>query len=192
MGAITLTQDKILAMGSATRGVTLALQLANTIDLLEDLPDLLRDVDRFVRFLRRVGYDGAREATDRDLARVRKLRSRITDAMDADEVTAAAILAPLAESLDTRPRLVPRRGGGWELRYGPSPEQGASALAASVVVGLMQLMAEGQWDRIGRCTGAPCCCFFVDRTRNRNRRFCCQLCADRTNQARARARRRTI
>jgi predicted RNA-binding Zn ribbon-like protein len=188
---MTLTQDKILAMEDATQGVALALQLVNTIDLLEDPPDLLRDLDRFLRFLHRLGYAGAR-ATDRDLARVRTLRSRITDAMDADEMTAAAILGPIAERLDARARLVPGRGGGWELRYGPSPEQGASALAASAVVGLMQLLAEGQWDRIGRCIGSPCCCFFVDRTRNRNRRFCCQLCADRTNQARARARRRTI
>jgi predicted RNA-binding Zn ribbon-like protein len=187
---MTLTQDKILAMEDATQGVTLALQLANTIDQLADPPDLLQDLDRFTRFLRRVGYGGAGEATGRDLARVRALRSRITEAMDADEVTAAAILAPMAESLDTRPRLVPRRGGGWDLRYGPSPELGAPALAGSVVVGLMQLLADGQWDRIGRCTGSPCCCLFVDRTRNRNRRFCCQLCADRTNQARARARRR--
>jgi predicted RNA-binding Zn ribbon-like protein len=177
-------------MGDATQGVALALRLVNTIDLLEHPSDLLRDLDRLRRFLDRLGYAGT-GATDRDLARVRTLRSRVTEAMDADEGTAAAILGPIAESLDTRPRLVSGGSGGWELRYGPPPEQGASALSAALVVGLMQLLAEGKWDRIGRCTGAPCCCFFVDRTRNRNRRFCCQLCADRTNQARARARRRT-
>jgi predicted RNA-binding Zn ribbon-like protein len=175
---------------STLRGVPLALALANTIDMLEDPPDLLRDVVRLRRFLRRWGY-ASRPASDRDLARIRELRDRIIEAMDSDPATAATTLGQIAARLDTKPRLVPAEPGTWTLRHGPAPEEGLDALSASVVVGLMQLLATGEWDRIGTCAGAPCRCFFVDRTRNRTRRFCCQLCADRINQARSRARRRT-
>ena len=171
-------------------GVPLALALVNTIDLLEDPPDLLRDVGRLRRFLTHWGY-ASRPATGRDLARIRNLRDRVTEAMGSDPATAAAILGQLGTRLDTRPRLVPAESGMWTLRHGPAPGEGLNALSASVVVGLMELLAAGEWDRIGTCAGAPCRCVFVDRTRNRTRRFCCQLCADRINQARARARRRT-
>ena len=44
--------------------------------------------------------------------------------------------------------------------------------------------------RFGRCLANPCRCVFVDRSRNRSRRYCCDLCADRANQAAARRRRR--
>ena len=175
---------------SAMQGVPLAIALANTIDLLEDPPDLLRDLGRLRRFLQLWGYP-SRPATDRDLARIRTLRDRIIEAMGSDPATAAGILGRLGAKLDTRPRLVPGGPGTWTLRHGPDAQEGLDALSASVVVGLMELLAEGEWDRIGTCAGAPCRCFFVDRTRNRSRRFCCQLCADRTNQARSRARRRS-
>ena len=177
-------------MRSVLQGVPLALALVNTIDLLEDPPDLLRDVGRLRRFLLRWGYP-SRPATERDLARIRELRDRIIEAMDADPARAGRILGRLGEQLDTRLRLVPAEPGTWALHHGPPSEEGFDALSASAVVGLMELLAAGEWDRIGTCAGAPCRCFFVDRTRNRSRRFCCQLCADRINQARARARRRT-
>jgi predicted RNA-binding Zn ribbon-like protein len=174
---------------SVLQGVPLALALANTIDLLEDPPDLLRDVGRLRRFLDRWGYE-SQPGTGRDLARIRELRDRIIGAMGSDPATAATVLGRLGARLDTGLRLVPADPGTWTLRHGPAPEEGLDALSASVVVGLMELLAAGEWDRIGTCAGAPCRCYFVDRTRNRTRRFCCQLCADRVNQARARARRR--
>ena len=46
----------------------------------------------------------------------------------------------------------------------------------------------------GRASAAapasPCRCAFVDRSRNRTRRYCCTLCADRVAQAQYRARKR--
>ena len=45
--------------------------------------------------------------------------------------------------------------------------------------------------RFGRCAGTPCRCAFVDRSRNRTRRYCCStLCADRVAQAHYRARKK--
>jgi predicted RNA-binding Zn ribbon-like protein len=171
--------------------VQLALELVNTIDMLEDPPDFLRSVDRLERFLLYVGNDAAKtRLTQAHLEDLRRLRAELTRAMDSDEGKAAVLLAELAASLDLRPRLIPTGKKAWDIQLGPAPTQGLEGLGASSVVGLMELLVAGRWDRIGRCAGAPCCCLFVDRTKNRNRRFCCQLCADRVNQAKARTRSR--
>jgi predicted RNA-binding Zn ribbon-like protein len=173
-------------------GVALAIRLVNTIDLLNDPPELLPDVDGLRRLLVREGYDaGAAHATERDLRTVHQLRERVTEAMDSrDEGAAAELLTRAADSIDFRPRVVTGPGGTRELRFGPPPEDGLAAFAATIVMGLMQLLVDGGWGRIGRCAGDPCCCVFVDRTRNGSRRFCCQLCSDRINQANTRKRRR--
>jgi predicted RNA-binding Zn ribbon-like protein len=171
-------------------GVALALELVNTIDMLEDLPDFLRSTERLERFLRHVGNEAAKASTQAQLDELRGLREQLTRAMDSDERHAATLLATLAATLDLRPRLVRREPHTWEIQLGPAPTEGLGGLAASAVVGLMELLVAGRWDRIGRCAGAPCCCLFVDRTKNRNRRFCCQLCADRVNQAKSRTRNR--
>jgi predicted RNA-binding Zn ribbon-like protein len=173
-------------------GVALAIRLVNTIDLLEDPPELLPDLKHLRRFLVRVGYRAASQAAmAQDLAAVTRLRERLTEAMDTpDESAAAELLDRIAADLVFRPRVARSLGGSRELRFGPPPEDGMESFAAEIVMGLMRLLVEGDWDRIGRCAGAPCCCVFVDRTRNRSRRFCCQLCSDRVNQAKARRRRR--
>ncbi len=110
--------------------------------------------------------------------------------MDApDPATAVDRLDRIIETFEVRPRAVEASGGMWELRYGPPPEEGPGFIGPSAVMGLLQLVVDGEWDRIGRCAGAPCCCVFVDRSKNRSRRYCTQLCADRVNQANARRRR---
>jgi predicted RNA-binding Zn ribbon-like protein len=173
-------------------GVAMAIRLVNTIDLLNDPPELLPDVDGLRRFLLREGYaTAASRATKRDLRAVHRLRERVTEAMDArDDAVAADLLTRVAAGLDFRPRLLDGGDGRRELRFDPPPDDGLASFAATTVIGLMQLLAGGGWSRIGRCAGDPCCCVFVDRTRNRSRRFCCQLCSDRVNQANARRRRR--
>jgi predicted RNA-binding Zn ribbon-like protein len=54
------------------------------------------------------------------------------------------------------------------------------------------IQTEG-WERFGVCDALPCRCVYIDRSRNRSRRYCCQLCADRVAAAayRERARERS-
>jgi len=176
---------------SGLHGVPLAIELVNTVDMLNDPPDFLTDVERLRRFLVHVGHEAAaKKLTPADLAATRTVRDRITYAMEArDPSTAVARLDRMAGTLEIRPRAVATTAGSWEIRYGPSPDKGPGFIGPSAVMGLLQLVVDGAWDRIGRCAGAPCCCVFVDRSKNRSRRYCCQLCADRVNQARARRRR---
>src|SRR5262249_24319188 len=136
------------------------------------------------------GGGGAGGGREDDLQAGGELRDRIRGVMDCqDETTAASLLASIALGLDVRPRLAATESGRWEIRHGPNPGEGPAFLGPAAVYGLMELLTAGRWGRIGRWAGTPRSCVYVDRTRNRSRRYCDDVCAARVNQAKTRRRR---
>ena len=172
-------------------GAAIAVDLVNSWDEYDDPPELLSS-----RWLRRWlewhGLDEAAAAvTEADVPRARELRDRLAEAFDApSEEQAVAVLNRLVAELGTPPQLEPA-DGGWRLRAWPDEDAGIDGAAARGAVGLLESIRDLGWDRFGRCDGAPCRCVYVDRSRNRSRRYCCQLCADRMAQAAYRARLRS-
>jgi predicted RNA-binding Zn ribbon-like protein len=170
-------------------GVGLAVDLVNTWDELEEEPDLIEGV-RDVRYW--LDWHGLSEAAkrvkQRDVERARELRSRFDRVFDAEsESEAAELLNALAREYATPPQLE-RAGRTWRLRAWPDEREGLAAAAAYGTAGLLEAMRDLGWRRFGRCAGSPCRCAFVDRSRNRSRRYCCTLCADRVAQANYRER----
>ena len=80
-----------------------------------------------------------------------------------------------------------RADGEWHFRYVGTP---VDVVAAAASWSLLEAIRVDGWDRFGTCEAAPCCCVFVDRSRNRSRRFCSELCANRYAQASHRQRSR--
>jgi predicted RNA-binding Zn ribbon-like protein len=167
--------------------VALAVDLANTWDTLEPDPELLRDVATLKRFLTRRGYGQAPRVSTRDLDRVREVRDSLRRAFSADtEERAVRELNRVVSQSSAKQQLV-ADGGGWQVKWvGPIVE----SLAATAAMSLLEAIRDDGWERFGMCAGAPCCCVFVDRSKNRTRRFCCSLCADRVAQSLYRSRRR--
>ena len=165
--------------------VRLAIDLVNTWDVLEDDPELLRAPSILKRFLGRRGY-GTVRVTNRDLVQVRALRDSLRGAFTAeDEADAVRRLNRILRRSEARP-LFEREGEAWRLRWvGPV----ADSVASTTAMSLLEAIRDDGWERFGICAGAPCCCVFVDRSKNRSRRFCSDLCADRVAQALHRARR---
>lgn len=168
--------------------VALAIYVANTWDELDDPPEQLRDVAVLRGFLARRGFaEEAQAAGERELAAVRALRDRLRAAFAvADEETAVALLNEVLHEAEAK-RQLERVGRAWRFVYrGPLVD----VLAASTASSLLDAIREDGWPRFGVCAAAPCCCVFVDRSRNRSRRYCSELCADRVAQAAYRSRRR--
>jgi predicted RNA-binding Zn ribbon-like protein len=170
-------------------GIALAVDLLNSWDELEPDPELLS-----VRWLRYYlgfhGYDRAAAAVrEEDVAVAKELRERLRQAFDAtsEEDAVATLNAVLAEHAEA-PRLE-RAPEGWCFRYGPDESAGIDFLAVPAAIALLETIRDHGLSRFGRCSAHPCRCVFVDRSRNRSRRYCCDLCADRANQAAARQRR---
>jgi predicted RNA-binding Zn ribbon-like protein len=170
--------------------IGLAVGLVNTWDVLNNPPEIL-NLERLGILLRWFELDDAAEAaSERDIEPVRQVRDRLRRAFEStDEAEAVAELNALALRAKAVPRLEPANGG-WAFRYGPGEQSVANELAGRAAVALLEVIERDGWDRFGLCAAAPCCCVYVDRSRNRSRRYCCGLCADRATQAAARRRKR--
>jgi predicted RNA-binding Zn ribbon-like protein len=172
-------------------GLAMAIDLINTWDELEPDPDLIEGLDDVRTWLEWHGLStAAKRVEEADVERVRALRARFDRVFDAGgEEEAASRLNDLARKYGTPP-VLERSEGGWRLRSWPDESEGLPAVGAYATAGLLAAFQELGWARFGRCAAGPCRCAFVDRSRNRSRRYCCTLCADRVAQAQYRARRR--
>jgi predicted RNA-binding Zn ribbon-like protein len=167
--------------------VRLAVDLVNTWDLLEEDPELLRDAATLKRFLARRGYGEALGTSSRDVAQIRVLRDSLRAAFTAgSEAEAVRELNGVLARSAAKPQFQ-RVRGEWRLRWVGRVE---NTVAAETAMSLLEAIRDDGWERFGICAGAPCCCVFVDRSKNRSRRFCSELCADRVAQALHRERRR--
>jgi predicted RNA-binding Zn ribbon-like protein len=171
-------------------GLALAVDLVNTWDDLHPEPDLIEGLVDVRTWLEHHGLKtAAAQVTEEDVDRARALRARFDRVFDASgEDEAAALLNELAREYGTAPQLE-RSNGSWRARTWPDEREGLPAAAAYATAGLLEAFRELGWKRFGRCAGSPCRCAFVDRSRNRSRRYCCHYCADRVAQANYRARR---
>ena len=168
--------------------VALAIDVINTWDELEAPFERLPDVAVLRRFLARRGFeDEAKRAGARELDEVRALRDQLRAVFEVpDEETAVSFLNELLRESRARPQLE-RDGRAWRFRFdGPLLD----VLSATTASSLLEAIRADGWERFGRCAGSPCCCVFVDRSRNRSRRYCSSLCADRVAAAAYRSRRR--
>ena len=172
-------------------GMAFVVRLLNSWDELEPDPELLRDPAIGARFLRRHGFDDAAARMDEEeLAALKAVRARLQAAWDApDDEAAVALLNALAAEGSAHRTLSRGDSDAWSFRW-DEPGLPASAFAPALCAAalLEEIRTHGR-RRLGTCVAAPCRCAFVDRSRSHTRRYCCDLCADRANQA---ARRRRL
>ena len=165
------------------REVDLAVGLVNTWDVLDEEPEFLRDLPHLRRFLLEHRLKGEAEgAAESDLRRLRALRRRVRSVFEAaSEKEAVEILNGLLT--DAVPQLRPGPGG-WAFFFEARRERDlADRLGPRVAAALLEAIRSDGWERFGICDALPCRCVFVDRSRNRSRRYCSQLCADRVAAA---------
>ena len=170
-------------------GADLAVALANTWDTFEPPYERLGTLADLRRFLGRVGRpEAARVVRKRDLVEVRELRGRLRRVFVALDVgEAARLLNEITEEAAAVPHL-DEVDGTWKVRYGPSERSVAAHLGATAAAALIDIVRAHGLSRFGTCSGPPCTGVFVDATKNRSKRYCCQWCADREAQRRHRAR----
>jgi predicted RNA-binding Zn ribbon-like protein len=176
---------------TATDDVDLAVDLVNTLWVVADPPERLTSTDA-VREIARARAAGtvATELRDDDLAALLRLREEVRPVFGAADVAeATARINTLVEELPLAPRLVVEAGSGrgathgtvgWDLSAGL---HGVDALRARIAGALAGQVERSGTQRIGVCAAAPCTCVYVDRSRARTRRYCCDQCNDRAAAA---------
>jgi predicted RNA-binding Zn ribbon-like protein len=178
--------------GRDEAAVALAVELVNTWNTYFADPELLDDVDDLRSLLRAHGEPKLAESLrERDLQPARDLRTNLRRAFEAPgERRAVDALNYVIRGSDAKPQLE-ARGGSWDYAF-PSPSSDPiSEVAMKAGVALLDFIRTHGWERFGLCSAAPCVAVYVDLSKNRSRKYCSQLCADRMNQAAYRRRRRS-
>lgn len=157
----------------------IAVELVNTYWVLASPPDRLTDVGAFQSILRKAGDDAlAGQLRPEDLAGLRTLRDEIKPVFAAKSAASAVgILDPLLRDAAISARLaIDDDAARWE--WG-AERRGMSALRARLLIALSAHLIRHGTARIGFCQADPCTCVYVDRSRARTRRYCCDQCNDR-------------
>lgn len=154
--------------------------------------DLLVSAEQLVDYLDSHEISGERAGTGRELAAVRRLRTRLRTIFDdathgdLDQVV-VAINRLLAEA-GAVPQLVEHDGAPLHLHYTPSDAPLHHRLAAEMALALGVVLRDGGLERIRVCESPDCGRVLVDVTRNRSRRYCDTQCGNRQHVATYRAR----
>jgi predicted RNA-binding Zn ribbon-like protein len=169
-------------MDHTDRDLDLAVELINTYWVLASPPDRLTDTGVYQRILADAGEHAlAGQLHADDLSDLRALRSQLGPVFAADTVEAAVgILNPMLRETVTA-QLAP---GNDTARWAPAAgQQGMIALRTRLLAALAAHLVRHGTARLGTCQAAPCNCVYVDHSRARTRRYCCDQCNDRAAAA---------
>ena len=169
-----------------------AVDLVNTYDPWFAEPESLGDLDTLARFLAAHGYGPQTDLDDADLIHALALRDHLRAVFATEDLSAAvsALAAAMAGArVKAEPTLLDTGGAALILTSDPD-DPPVVRLAADTAIGLTRALEKHGIERLRECAASPCQEAFVDASRNGARRFCSHRCANRTNVAAFRERRR--
>ncbi|QXJ26334.1 CGNR zinc finger domain-containing protein [Actinomadura graeca] len=101
------------------------------------------------------------------------------------------MLNELMLEVPMHPHLADHEPHGLHMHYAPPSSRLPHRFRATTLMNLAELVVEHGLGRTGVCAAGDCDRVYADTSRSGRRRFCSETCANRTNVAAFRARRRT-
>ena len=150
----------------------------------EQLPDTAA-LDRFTAAW---GWTGERTHDQAELDAVRELRPRLARLWEASPDDAAGLVNTLLREAHALPQLVKHDGWDYHLHATPPDAPLADRMAVEAAMAFADVVRTQQLERLRLCAADDCGNVHVDLSKNRSRRFCSTLCANRTNVAAYRTR----
>ena len=169
-------------MDYIARDLDLAVELINTYWVLASPADALTDIGVYQRILRDAGEGAlAGQLGPHDLDELRTLRTQLKPVFTAGTVEAAvSVLNPMLRKTLTAQLVPGDRSARWDPAAG---QQGMTALRTRLLAALAAHLVRYGTARLGTCQAIPCNCVYVDHSRARTRRYCCDQCNDRAAAA---------
>ncbi|TYK42690.1 CGNR zinc finger domain-containing protein [Actinomadura decatromicini] len=173
--------------GYKSHGVAAAAALVNAVTSAggDDSADALRRILRDNEFFWQE-FEDADAAEFRDWGRT--LRAFFEAARVEDAMT---MLNRLMLEIPMHPHLADHEPHGLHMHYAPPSARLPHRFRATTLMNLAELIVEHGLGRTGVCAADGCDRVYADTSRAGRRRFCSESCANRTNVAAFRARRRT-
>ena len=153
-----------------------------------DLAEALPDPAALAEFVRAWGWTGSRRGTRAELEEVRALRPRLRRLWEVGEDEVAEQVNAMLREAGALPQLV--RHGGWPYHLHATPPDAplADRMAVEAAMAFVDVVRQGELDRLRVCEAPDCGDVLVDLSRNRSRRYCSTTCLNRVNVAAYRAR----
>jgi predicted RNA-binding Zn ribbon-like protein len=151
----------------------------------EALPDIAA-LDAFVEHWR---WTGSRTRDQAELDAVRALRPRLARLWEMTEDEAVDLVNALLRDANALPQLL--KHDGWEYHIHATPPEAplADRMAVDAAMAFADVIRTGELGRLRVCAAGDCDDVLVDLSKNRSRRFCGLICANRVNVAAYRSRR---
>jgi predicted RNA-binding Zn ribbon-like protein len=134
------------------------------------------------------GWTGERTHDQAELDAVRRLRPRLERLWEASPDDAAGLVNTLLGEAHALPQLVKHDGWDYHLHATPPDAPLADRMAVEAAMAFADVIRTQQLERLRLCAADDCNNVHVDLSKNRSRRFCSTLCANRTNVAAYRTR----
>jgi predicted RNA-binding Zn ribbon-like protein len=181
---------KVLFAHDTEIALNAAAALVNTRGLEEDR---LGDLGALDEFVREWGWTGSRRRNRAELDEVRALRPRLRKLWELDEDGVAALVNELLHEARALPQLVRHDDWDYHLHATPPHAPLADRMAVEAAMAFVDVVRQGELDRLRVCDADDCADVLVDLSKNRSRRYCSNACGNRMNVAafRARSRRST-
>ena len=164
-----------------------AAALVNTDETTGDLLATMAGLDEFVADW---GWTGSRRRDRAELEQVRALRPRLRRLWELDEDALVAEVNAILRDTRALPQLT--RHGEWDyhLHATSSTAPLADRMAVEAAMAFVDVIRQGEFDRLQICGADDCDDVLVDLSKNRSRRYCSATCSNRVNVAAFRARQR--
>jgi predicted RNA-binding Zn ribbon-like protein len=161
--------------------------LVNTLPAND--PDGLTTVEQLDAFYVDQQWTGSRTHDDAELEAVRALRLRLRALWTTDDEEALVDLVnALLVEYDALPQLVRHDQWDWHLHATSSDSPLASRMAVEAAMAMVDVIRQGELDRLRICAADDCDDVVVDLSKNRSRRYCEGSCGNKANVAAYRAR----
>jgi hypothetical protein len=172
------THDTEIALRAASA-------LVNTIDGDQELLPDMAALDDFVREWK---YSGTRRHDPAELRQVQELRPRLREIWAQDEDGVVRIVNDLLCSANALPYLVKHDEWDYHLHATPPNAPLATRMAVEAAMAFVDVVRGKELSRLQLCDYPTCDRVFVDLSKNRSKRFCDNVCANRAAVAAYRAR----
>ncbi len=172
----------------------LALQAASALVNTEAGPfrasDELSTLGELDDFVREWGWTGSRRRSRAELDEVRALRPHLRRLWELDEDDVVEQVNAMLRDAGALPQLV--RHGEWPYHLHATPPHAplADRMAVEAAMAFVDVVRQGELQRLRVCDAADCDDVLVDLSKNRSRRYCSTGCLNRANVSAFRARRR--
>jgi predicted RNA-binding Zn ribbon-like protein len=166
--------------------------LAAAVDLVNtaEEPETLATVAELDAWYTEHGYTGRHDGDEAELAALRALRPVLRELLTADRDRAAELVNAMLAEAGALPRLVRHDGLDWHIHAVPGDAPLDRRVVVETAMAMVDVIRTNELSRLSLCADDRCGGLVLDLSRNRSRRFCSRICANRNAVAAYRARRR--